>query len=361
MAIYLFQDTILPLIQGIDDEDQDPNAQHFDQIDEDPSSESYSKLPLPNEVKVKQEIQDENYDNYYESDILKVEIEANEEDAKDKLTAVVRFQNLEDEDDFEDDLETNDFEKELEQEVEDLQNWSMVEVKQEQQEYEGHLELDDDEEEEEEEDWPVRRRKSKVGKGEKGSRGKRTRAPRQTRIITKDKPLDNPIPVTALTLDAYVLSESANLRREKKKMLSGEGGFEDQVSEKQEGDQDDTKKVQLSDRKLYGCMFCTYSSRKYNWITHLKRHHKDQNLLYCSYKNCSMPAQDEKVMEEHIKNTHDIKANRHCQVCGKEFKFPYQLKMHMDVHLDKEEKKAKTEEHMCPYCGKVFTSRIGYK
>ena len=60
-----------------------------------------------------------------------------------------------------------------------------------------------------------------------------------------------------------------------------------------------------ADRNTYGCMFCNYMAPKKEWLIHLKRKHRDRNLVFCTYvKFCNMPFEFIKDLDSHIKEIH---------------------------------------------------------
>ena len=79
-----------------------------------------------------------------------------------------------------------------------------------------------------------------------------------------------------------------------------------------EGNNNDTKKMPAeqyaamhADRNTYGCIFCNYMAPKKEWLIHLKRKHRDKNLVFCTYvKFCNMPFEFIKDLDTHIKEIH---------------------------------------------------------
>ena len=169
--------------------------------------------------------------------------------------------------------------------------------------------------------------------------------------------------LTALTLDQFVVRDSARLPRGPRAIREDTSDDDDD-----EGDENDKvikrrKKVKitgensLADRKLYGCMFCSFTNRKQSWLQHLKKSHFDQGLIFCEEsKTCGMPFQDPELLLRHKEQVHPDKRNQ-CSMCPKHFKFPSMLKAHMETHSGNKEKKIV----VCTYCGKEFTSRAGLK
>ena len=115
-------------------------------------------------------------------------------------------------------------------------------------------------------------------------------------------------------------------------------------------------KKQLGDRKVYGCVFCSYTGRKKAWIIHLKSRHADRNILFCTgSKVCNMPFQSQELLDKHVEQVHKYKPQ--CDICHKIFKFPSALKHHVyQVHTLKPK-----GTHICSYCGKHFNSKSAYK
>ena len=112
------------------------------------------------------------------------------------------------------------------------------------------------------------------------------------------------------------------------------------------------------DRFMYGCSFCPFVGRKQKWLLHLKNSHAHRNLLFCSHSRlCSMPFTCPVSLEKHVALMH--KERFQCDLCLKEFRFRSQLKQHMVVHLGEEEKEKAV--HICPYCGKNFQTRTGFR
>eukprot|EP00095_Tigriopus_kingsejongensis_P006506 snap_masked-scaffold844_size89433-processed-gene-0.9 protein:Tk06506 transcript:snap_masked-scaffold844_size89433-processed-gene-0.9-mRNA-1 annotation:"gastrula zinc finger" len=114
------------------------------------------------------------------------------------------------------------------------------------------------------------------------------------------------------------------------------------------------------DEKTFGCPFCDYSGIKNNWLGHLKLRHKEQKLMYCALgQSCYMPFQSEEFLRRHAEAEHGEPIGNTCVTCGKSFKWPSSLRNHMQCHLkDGDEKK---QQFVCPYCGKKFNTRTGYR
>ena len=79
-----------------------------------------------------------------------------------------------------------------------------------------------------------------------------------------------------------------------------------------EGNNNNKSKTQVeqyaamhADRNTYGCIFCNYMAPKKEWLIHLKRKHRDRNLVFCTYvKFCNMPFEFIKDLDSHIKEIH---------------------------------------------------------
>ena len=60
-----------------------------------------------------------------------------------------------------------------------------------------------------------------------------------------------------------------------------------------------------ADRNTYGCIFCNYMAPKKEWLIHLKRKHRDKNLVFCTFvKFCNMPFEFMKDLDAHIEEIH---------------------------------------------------------
>ena len=115
------------------------------------------------------------------------------------------------------------------------------------------------------------------------------------------------------------------------------------------------------DRKLYDCLYCEFSSKKSEWISHLKKDHADKNLVFCPVKKCQKPFECEEKMREHEEMSH-IKNICTFEGCGKEFKFKSVLREHRKTHYpadcdwmaDPDPDMTIDRFFVCTYCGKRY-------
>ena len=238
-----------------------------------------------------------------------------------------------------------------------------------------------------------KRLKEEMKRGSRKEKSKRRKKRRDARknLNLEDEQEKEGVEMTALTLEAYVIEESARLPRpgmksywnkvgETKVEVKGEDGEEGatQVTHTKaqlEGDPPpDTasasttptkswkkRESQLGDRMIYGCPYCSFSDRKHLWIEHLKqRHSSNRELVFCEYnQTCKMPFTSREAREQHVELVH--KAKLSCKVCGKTFKYPCNMRYHMQqIHVKggEEDQKAK-QMYVCTYCGKKFVSKTG--
>ena len=174
-----------------------------------------------------------------------------------------------------------------------------------------------------------------------------------------------------LTLDDYIVRKvmrgRQGIRLEKAAKAAGDTKALEQLKKDQEEGVGDMANY-YPDRNLFGCPFCSYTSRRHQWLDHIRDNHGrtvGRTLYYCAEKGCGLPFTSEKPMAEHKEVAHS-KANKHCRLCDKYFKFPYMLKAHMaTVHGEGPapdgSKPAAPEHIVCGYCGKNFQSKAGYK
>ena len=117
--------------------------------------------------------------------------------------------------------------------------------------------------------------------------------------------------------------------------------------------------------KMYACPFCIYShKRKSLWTTHLKNWHPEKDIKFCQSlfhgQVCGFPYLKEETLKEHAKS-HEREPIE-CDVCGKTFKMPSQMRQHRQSHMPRTKDPNKpATEHICSFCGKVFGSKTGYK
>jgi len=122
------------------------------------------------------------------------------------------------------------------------------------------------------------------------------------------------------------------------------------------------------DGKTYECQYCDFSSKKTEWISHLKKDHEDKDLVFCPLKKCQMPFENEAEMREHEENSH-IKNICTFEGCGKEFKFKSVLREHRKTHYpadcdwmaDPDPDMTIDRFFVCTYCGKRYRTRTGWR
>lgn len=145
----------------------------------------------------------------------------------------------------------------------------------------------------------------------------------------------------------------------------GEGGESKGEKAKEDGSVFVDKSKPENRRKTYACPFCVYShKRKGVWVSHLKNRHSDKNIKFCQSlfhgQVCGFPYLKEETLKEHAKC--HVRVPIECDICGKTFKMPSQMKQHRQIHMPKNTDPSKpATEHICSFCGKVFGSKTGYR
>ena len=179
---------------------------------------------------------------------------------------------------------------------------------------------------------------------------KRKRKEKDFDVDTKGKKYEDykgEISMTAMTLEAYVVSKSSEVKKQNiVKLEEIEDSFSSTAAKKR------------SDRHIYACSFCPFSNFKREWLLHLRKSHENRGLMFCSFNaTCNLPFTCKDAMEKHVAVEHQDKHT--CKVCGKTFKHPYMLKEHMPSHLDEDDDEKR--QHICSYCGKKFQTKRGLK
>ncbi len=145
-------------------------------------------------------------------------------------------------------------------------------------------------------------------------------------------------PVVKQEVDEKEGNEEGDGEKEEKE------GDEEAEEGKADADEDDMfgsdsnksrRKLKLADRRLYGCPYCGFVHMKQKWVNHLKKKHADKNLIFCTKNRmCYTPFQSEEMMAKHFKEVHQPTNDRECPKCDKVYKFPCELRAHMNSHLD---------------------------
>ncbi len=141
------------------------------------------------------------------------------------------------------------------------------------------------------------------------------------------------------------IQEGAVKQEEPDSDESDEENEEDEDEESEDAKGDETKKKKqkrlsenshLADRRLYGCPYCGFVNRKREWVNHLRKKHAEKKLIFCQKNRlCFAPFQSQEMLDKHMLEVHvPQRTDRECPKCDKIYKFPCELKAHMNSHLD---------------------------
>jgi KRAB domain-containing zinc finger protein len=114
---------------------------------------------------------------------------------------------------------------------------------------------------------------------------------------------------------------------------------------------DEKTEHQLRDHKdTRKCQFCPRTYGINNRAEHMKKFHKSDNLVRCTYLKCTLYFRSEEEMQTHIGLEHaDVEAQK-CVLCGK-----YLLDINMRLHLRNSHKSQFADLFKCTFkCRKYF-------